>query len=129
MRRLAAWLPALAWALVIFNLSAQPRLPGPGVPGFDKVAHFGAYALLGWLLVRAADRSLLPLAVGAVLGVLYGATDEIHQMYVPGRSPDVMDWFADAAGVAAATFVYTRLRARRTARPGGAAAEAPSLSA
>jgi VanZ family protein len=129
-RRLLAWLPAVAWALVIWNLSARSRLPGPEQPGFDKVAHFGAYALLGWLLVRAADRSLLPLAVGALLGVLYGAADEIHQMYVPGRSPDVMDWFADAAGVAAAFFVYTRLRARRAAaRPGGAGAEAPSLSA
>jgi VanZ family protein len=129
-RRLLAWLPAVAWAAVIFNLSSQSRLPGPDAPGFDKVAHFGAYALLGWLLVRAADRSLLPLALGAVLGVLYGAADEIHQMYVPGRSPDVMDWVADAAGVIAATFVYTRLRVRRAAaRRGAAGAKAPSLSA
>lgn len=130
MRRLLAWLPAVVWALVIFNLSARPRLPGPDVQGIDKVAHFGAYAVLGWLLVRAADRSGLPLAVGLVLGVLYGATDEIHQMFVPGRSPDVMDWVADAAGVAAATFVYTRLRARRAAaRPGEPGTQAPSLSA
>ena len=56
--------------------------------------------------------------MAAVLGVLYGATDEIHQMYVPGRSPDVLDWFADAAGVAAACFLYTRWRcAARAARP------------
>lgn len=128
MRRLLPWLPAVAWAAVIWSLSARSRVPGPQVPGFDKAAHFGAYALLGWLLVWAADRSRLPLAVGVLLGVLYGATDEIHQMYVPGRSPDVMDWFADAAGVAAATFVYTRRRARRAAQ-GGAGAGAPSLSA
>jgi VanZ family protein len=129
-RRLLAWLPAVVWAVVIFNLSSQSRLPGPEQPGFDKVAHFGAYALLGWLAVWAADRSLLPLAVGAVLGVLYGATDEIHQMYVPGRSPDVRDWFADAAGVIAAYFVYTRLRARRAAARGGATGgRAPSLGA
>ena len=129
MRRLLFWLPSVAWATVIFNLSAQPQLPGPGVPGIDKAAHFGAYALLGWLLVWAADRSVLPLAVGAVLGLLYGATDEVHQMFVPGRSPDVLDWFADAAGVIAATYVYKRLRARRAARTGGARREAPFLSA
>jgi VanZ family protein len=128
-RRLPDWLPAAGWAGLIFYLSSRSRLPGPDVDGFDKVAHFGAYAVLGWLLVRAADRSLLPLAVGALLGVLYGASDEIHQMYVPGRSPDVRDWFADAAGVAAATFVYTRLRARRAARSGRPGAGAPSLSA
>lgn len=129
MKRLLPWLPAVAWAAVIFYLSSRPRLPGPELPGVDKVAHFGAYAVLGWLLVRAADHSAVPLVAGALLGLLYGATDEIHQMYVPGRSPDVMDWFADAAGIAAATFVYTRLRARRAARTGGARGGAPSLSA
>jgi VanZ family protein len=128
-RRLADWLFPVAWAAFIFSLSAQSNVPGPEVPGIDKVEHFGAYAVLGWLLVRASDRSRLPLAVGLALGVLYGASDEIHQMFVPGRSPDVMDWFADAAGVAAATFVYTRLRARRAARLGGPGAGAPSLSA
>ncbi|HEU4885956.1 MAG TPA: VanZ family protein [Longimicrobium sp.] len=129
MRRLIDWLLAVAWAAFIFSLSAQSNVPGPEVPGIDKVEHFGAYAVLGWLLVRAADRSALPLVVGLALAVLYGASDEIHQMFVPGRSPDVMDWVADAAGVIAATFVYTRLRARRTARRGAAGAGAPSLSA
>jgi VanZ family protein len=128
-RRLSGWLPPAAWAGFIFYLSSRSRLPGPDVDGFDKVEHFGAYAVLGWLLVRAADRSLLPLALGLALGVLYGASDEIHQMFVPGRSPDVRDWVADAAGVAAATFVYTRLRARRAARPGAPGAGTPSLSA
>lgn len=130
MRRLLAWLPAVAWAAVIFALSSRPRLlAGPEVPGLDKAAHFGAYAILGWLLARAADRSALPLVVGVLLGLLYGASDEVHQMYVPGRSPDVLDWFADAAGVAAATFVYTRLRARRAARMAAGRRGAPSLSA
>ena len=31
-------------------------------------------------------------AVLLVLGALYGITDEWHQMYVPGRMPDVADW-------------------------------------
>ena len=111
MGRVLAWLPAAAWAAVIFWLSSQPVLPGPEIPYFDKAAHFGAFALLGALLCFAADRSRLPLAAAFVIGLLYGVTDEIHQMYVPGRSPDVLDWFADAAGVAAATLVYVRRRA------------------
>lgn len=115
MRRLLAWLPAVAWAAVIYSLSALPTVPAPEVPYVDKVAHFGAYAVLGGLLAFAADRSRLPIAVALVLGVLYGASDEIHQMYVPGRSPDVLDWAADAAGVAAACFLYTRWRSRRAA--------------
>ena len=111
MTRLLAWVPAIAWAAAIYFLSSRPRLPGPALPGFDKVAHFAAYALLAWLLIFATERSRLPLALAVVLALLYGATDEIHQMFVPGRSPDVLDWFADAAGVAAATLVYVRRRA------------------
>lgn len=111
MTRLRAWIPAAVWAGVIFYLSSRPRLPGPELPGIDKAAHFAAYALLAWLLIFATERSRLPLAVAVVLALVYGVTDEIHQMYVPGRSPDVLDWFADAAGVAAATFVHVRRRA------------------
>jgi VanZ family protein len=28
----------------------------------------------------------------------YGATDEIHQFYVPGRTMEVYDWIADTLG-------------------------------
>jgi VanZ family protein len=28
----------------------------------------------------------------------YGIFDEVHQLFVPGRSGDVFDWFADASG-------------------------------
>jgi VanZ family protein len=112
-RRLLPWLPAVAWAAVIFALSSRPRLPAPDIANFDKAAHFGAYGLLGALLAFAAARSGLPPLVALVLGVLYGATDEIHQMYVPGRSPDLLDWCADAAGVITAVLLYTRWRLRR----------------
>jgi VanZ family protein len=127
--RLLPWLPAAAWAATIFWLSSRPTLPGPEVPYFDKVAHFGAYALLGALLAFAAERSRLPMAAAVALGVLYGASDEIHQMYVPGRSPDVLDWFADAAGVAVACFLYTRWRSRRAAAHPAAGGDASYLRA
>lgn len=115
MRRALAWLPAAAWAATLYWLSSQPTVPAPEIPNFDKAAHFGAYALLGGLLAFAADRSRLPILAAVMIGVLYGASDEIHQMYVPGRSPDVLDWAADAAGVATACFLYTRWRSRRAA--------------
>lgn len=115
MRRALPWLPAVAWAGLIYGLSSRSTVPGPEVPYFDKVAHFGAYAVLGALLAFAAHRSRAPLAVAVVLGLLYGASDEVHQMFVPGRSPDVLDWAADAAGVLTACFLYTRWRSRRAA--------------
>jgi VanZ family protein len=130
MRRVAPWLPAAAWAGVIFFLSSRPTLPvEPRIPHFDKIAHFGAYAVLGALLAFAAARSRAPLAVAVALGVLYGASDEIHQMFVPGRSPDVLDWAADAAGVLTACLLYTRWRSRRAAARAAAGADASFLRA
>lgn len=130
MRRLLPWIPALVWAIAIYLVSGRSSVPVPGVSGADKVLHFAAYALFGALLAFAAHRSALRLWVAVVLGVLYGASDEIHQSFVPGRSPDVRDWVADALGVCFAVFLYTRWRARRSApSAGGMEARAPSLRA
>lgn len=115
MRRLLPWIPALAWALAIYLVSGRSTVPVPDVSGADKVLHFGAYALLGLLLAFAVHRSALSPWVAVVLGVLYGASDEIHQSFVPGRSPDIRDWVADALGVCFAVYLYTRWRARRAA--------------
>ena len=115
MRRfLHAWAPPLALAAVIFVLSNQPQLvAGPDVPGFDKVVHLAVYAVLGVLLARGGR--LWPVATAwlVALGVAYGASDEIHQMFVPGRSPEVADWVADALGVALGVYLYTLWQARR----------------
>lgn len=113
MRHLPAWLPALGWAALLFLLSSRPTLPAPDVAHFDKAAHFGAYLVLGLLLAFAADRSGWPLWIAIPLGLAYGMADEVHQMFVPGRSPSVADWIADAAGVAAAVLLYARGRGRR----------------
>jgi VanZ family protein len=41
-----------------------------------------------------------------ILCVLYGMTDEIHQCFVPGRSPEWRDWIADAVGSLAGILVW-----------------------
>ncbi len=35
----------------------------------------------------------------AILCIIYGASDEFHQYFVPNRSSEVQDWLADIAGV------------------------------
>lgn len=115
MKRLLGWLPAIGWAGLIFLLSSLPTIPAPEVSNLDKVGHFVVYLVLGALLATAAGRSGWPLWAAVVLGVAYGATDEVHQMFVPGRSPSVQDWLADAAGVCAGVYLHARLRARRAA--------------
>lgn len=108
MRRLGAWAPALLWMALIFVVSHQPAVPLPGTKGADKVAHAAAYAVLGALLSRGARASGTHPAWGVAAGLLYGLLDEVHQSFVPGRSPDVADWAADAVGVLLGTLAHTR---------------------
>jgi VanZ family protein len=115
----------VGWAGLIFLLSHQSRLPlgAPPFPHFDKVAHAGAYALLAALSARAilaAGRAGRQAFFGAVLAAsLYGATDEWHQSFVPGRDPDPWDWAADTAGAllgAAAVVGLPRSKSRASIR-------------
>jgi VanZ family protein len=118
-RAVRPWLPALAWAAVIFALSSRSTVPVDLELGLDKVAHFGAYALLGAFLARGQLSAGLPALAVALIGWAYAASDEWHQSFVPGRSPDLLDWVADAAGVAAglAFYHWARRRARRISTP------------
>lgn len=106
MRR-AAWAFAtvLAYAAVIFALSAQSD-PLPFLPRQiflqDKLLHGVEYAVLGGLLVHALRlaglRPGVALVSAVVIASAYGATDELHQAFVPGRSSEVADWLADTLG-------------------------------
>lgn len=70
----------------------------------DKTAHLWAYAGLAILAVRAVGgglpcRVMLRVAsIAFLIAAGYGIFDEVHQVFVPGRSGDVLDWFADASG-------------------------------
>jgi VanZ family protein len=78
--------------------------------------HTAEYALLGFLLARALGRDRFAIAV--VVGSLYGASDEYHQTFVPGRSGnDLGDWIADTIGTALGVLVYARLISARKDRP------------
>ncbi|MEK7401743.1 MAG: VanZ family protein [Gemmatimonadota bacterium] len=87
--------------MIVFATSVPttmvPRQLGP----FDKVAHFTMYAVLAGLLVTAVreQRALTKALIVTVLGVaVFGAVDEWHQRFIPGRSTEFADWVADAFG-------------------------------
>lgn len=79
---------------------------GPDTDVVSVAAHFSEYVVLGVLLFVAlwqtrpdARRALL---VSAAIGLasLYGASDEFHQLFVPGRLCDPADWLTDTLGAA-----------------------------
>ena len=69
-------------------------------PPWDKLYHAGNFGVLAGLLYLASGRAWLALALAS----LYGAGDELHQAFVPGRSADAADWLADTVGAALAVF-------------------------
>jgi len=110
-RLLTVWLPVVAWAAVIFTLSAIPSL-STGLGTWDTVlrkgAHVTEYAVLGALLYRALGREALALAAG----IADAATDELHQHFVRGRHASPVDVAIDAVGVALGMLLWLRLRER-----------------
>ena len=94
----------------IFFVSGMHQAPLPENVS-DKSAHSAAYFLLGVLVVRAVHGGLPArvLVRGALLTLLitvgYGASDEVHQRFVAGRSADVLDLRADAIGAMGAVLV------------------------
>jgi VanZ family protein len=109
---------ALGWCAAIFALSAQRDVPGgflENIPHIDKIVHFLLYAALGALtfnVLRGEGRVSLKryaLILAMVWAAVYGASDEFHQHFVPGRHVELADWLADTLGGAAGAAAW-RLR-------------------
>jgi VanZ family protein len=105
-------LPVIAWAGLIFYLSAQPDLPNPGIGWvgalISAVGHMSVFAGLAFLCARALGirRHAAPLAFA--LTMLYALSDELHQAFVPGRCCDPLDMAYDALGAAAGLWAWFR---------------------
>ena len=96
---------------ILFGLSSIPgkNLP-PFFPNADKLEHLIAYAMLGALLAcrpgfASVFQSQKPVnwtsggILFPILGMIYGISDEFHQLFVPGRLFGIDDMAADSVGV------------------------------
>ncbi len=115
------WLPVVVWLAVIFAGSAIGNVPRVGNQTTDglvhRLAHILEYAVLGALLLRAQSRNRRItkrewIMTILVLG-LYGASDEFHQRFTPGRSSEGIAVVFDIAGGMLGAWVYGMWRKRR----------------
>lgn len=109
MKRLVlAYLPLALWAAGVLAAGGL-EFGGASLPsGTDKAAHFFAYGLGGVIAALAGRWSGRGWGwPGLIFVALVAATDELHQVSLPHRDGDPMDWVADMAG-ALAFFVATR---------------------
>jgi hypothetical protein len=116
---LAYWLPVMAFAALIFCLSAisKPQLYFPLLSwaGGDKAVHALEYGTLAILCYRAfrnatgywAAKNAFVLALFA--SAAYGLTDEWHQYFVPFRSPEGLDLLADSVGCLSALLAWRHI--------------------
>jgi VanZ family protein len=115
-RQFAAYAPAILMAAVLLFVGTRERIPVPPTElPVDKVGHFmmygvlGALAAWGWLRADRWPRAVIPFALAVSIGLL----DELLQTMVPGRTAELGDWIADAAGVSAGFLLVVRLLGRR----------------
>lgn len=101
-------------AVAIFILSAQAKLPIPetvSFRGLDKLLHACAFGTLAFTFSYwfAADKwrtkPFRYFALVCLITACYGISDEVHQIFVPGRDASIYDWFADCTGAVLATLV------------------------
>ena len=125
MSRVLGWGPAALWAAVLFLLSelqgGDDGLLGVLPAGADKLVHLGLYLILGLLLAWGKTRTGFagPAILLLIMGAGYGALDEWHQSFVPGRDASVGDWVADSAGVMLGLVLFSIFssRAQKNGRP------------
>ena len=139
------WAPVIFWAALIFLFSTE-RFSGahtggiveallrqsfPGLPINEverihtlirKLGHLSEYFIFALLLMRALraeidDKSTLQaIFLSILVTILYAASDEFHQSFVPSRSASVTDVMIDAAGGGCGTLL-SYLRNRRSKAP------------
>ena len=87
----------------------------------DKLKHLLAYLILGFLLSlnlhfqqKWEHLSANAFIYAFVICLFYGAVDELHQLIVPNRSAEFLDWLADAfgsiIGVLSAMFLLRKIK-------------------
>ena len=116
MNSLKYWLPAIVWMAVIFGFSSIPsrEMPSFGLADFlvKKGGHALGYAMLALAYLRGlksfkhkghkeheGKRTTRPgdflvkhtSLLAWLMAVLFSATDEFHQAFVPGRHPSLTD--------------------------------------
>lgn len=110
--KIAFWL----WLLFIAIVSSLPNIPTQKINIWDQpfrldyLAHFGVFAiLLGLFVLWKADKNALfsirKQYVFIVILALFAVADEVHQIWIPGRSYNPLDLIYNLSGFFAGLFI------------------------
>lgn len=112
------WGPPLLWMIVIFFLSSRESTQVSDIYTwnfiFFKSLHVIEYAILYFLLFRATLPANLKnqkkaRLIAFLIAIIYAASDEIHQTFVPTREGRLRDVGIDTIGMSL-MYIYTKYR-------------------
>lgn len=97
--------PLIIYWIALFIGTTLPAQSLPKLGMKDKLEHFLAYLGLTFLLSftfmfqkKIKILSEKPLLFALLVGIFYGLVDELHQILIPGRSCELLDFSADMIG-------------------------------
>lgn len=107
------WSLTICYMAVLYYSSSISGTRLPGLPNaYDKLIHFLVYTILAFLiycsLARSGIRRYL-LILSFLFAVIYGITDEIHQLYVPFRDASIGDVIANSLGALCGSYLASKL--------------------
>lgn len=102
---LLVYLPLTFYWILLFTLTTMPTESIPAMGVNDKLEHTLAYFGLSFLLYltllfqrKSVMLKKYALLFTLLIVALYGALDEFHQLLIPGRSCELLDFLADMLG-------------------------------
>lgn len=82
-------------------------------PIIRKLAHFSVYAVVGFSMMGFMCtydiRNIFKVLISFGVGLIYAVSDEIHQYFIPGRGPSIIDVGIDVLGVVTGIFLLVIL--------------------
>jgi VanZ family protein len=111
-KKLLVYTPLIVYWLILFTATTLPAESVPSIGVTDKLNHLTAYLILSVLIFLTLffqRKYLLTLNSVAIYTIIicfvYGIIDEVHQILIPGRNAELLDWLSDAAGSVIGVFI------------------------
>ena len=105
------WVPGIIYAIFIFLLSNE-SFNDVSIPvntnSFHPVEYFtlGIFLCWGWYPVLKKRGEWVLARRVLLTGFAYGVLDELHQSFVPGRYPSLVDLLLDLLGLSAGVTIF-----------------------
>lgn len=133
MNKIIRYVPVVTIMIIIFMFSNQPAddstkvsdsfilsiahllnlniIPDDNITHIvRKSAHFTIYLLLGLavinLIITYRQKMAKTIIISIIVCLLYAISDEIHQMFIPGRSAEIIDICIDTLGATIGIILY-----------------------